>query len=99
VAVLIHAGSPHDSKLFPEVVNDLEHRKVLRARDTVICDKRYSSSVHLGGHGNASRFLIGRSLICCVRRVHATQVDEQNLQGFLEWGMVVILSSYFDLRP
>lgn len=41
VAILIPAGSPHDSKPFPEVVNDLKRRKVLRVGDTVICDKGY----------------------------------------------------------
>jgi len=41
VAFLVHAGSPHDSRLFPEVLDDLKHRKVLRAGDTVICDKGY----------------------------------------------------------
>lgn len=41
VAFLIHTGSPHDSKLFPEVLGDLKRRKVLRAEDTVICDKGY----------------------------------------------------------
>jgi len=41
VAVLIHAGSPHDNKLFSEIMNDLKRREVLRVGDTIICDKGY----------------------------------------------------------
>jgi len=39
VAFLIHTGSPHDSRLFPEILEDLKRREILRAEDTVICDK------------------------------------------------------------
>ncbi len=41
VAFLIHSGSPHDTHLFPEILDDLKRRKVLRSGDTVICDKGY----------------------------------------------------------
>jgi len=41
VAFLVHAGSPHDSRLFPEVLDDLKRHKILRPEDTVICDKGY----------------------------------------------------------
>ena len=41
VAMLIHAGSPNDSKLFPEVMDDLKRRKVIRDGDIVVCDKGY----------------------------------------------------------
>lgn len=41
VAFLIHPGSPHDSRLFTEVPDDLKRRRILRAEDTVIADKGY----------------------------------------------------------
>jgi len=41
VAFLIHPGSPHDSRLFTEVLDNLKRRRILRAGDTVIADKGY----------------------------------------------------------
>ncbi|MDD5420467.1 MAG: transposase [Methanomicrobiaceae archaeon] len=41
VAFLIHPGSPHDSRLFPAIPDDLKRRRVIRAGDRVICDKGY----------------------------------------------------------
>jgi hypothetical protein len=43
VAILIHSGAPHDSKLFDEVLENLRQRRIIRKGDTIIFDKGYYS--------------------------------------------------------
>lgn len=43
LAFLIHEGSPHDSKIFTEILEELRRRRLLRRGDTVIMDKGYYS--------------------------------------------------------
>lgn len=43
VAILIHAGAPHDSKIFDEVLKNLQQRRIIRKRDILIFDKGYYS--------------------------------------------------------
>ncbi len=43
LAFLIHEGSPHDSKIYPEILEELRRRRLIHRGDTIIMDKRYYS--------------------------------------------------------
>lgn len=43
VIILIHSGSPNDSKLFNEILKELKKRNIIREKDTLIFDKGYYS--------------------------------------------------------
>ncbi len=43
LAFLIHEGSPHDSKIYKEILGELRRRRVMRRGDTIIMDKGYYS--------------------------------------------------------
>lgn len=43
LTILMHRGSPHDSPLFNEVLQDLKRRRITRPGDRVVCDKGYYS--------------------------------------------------------
>jgi hypothetical protein len=38
---LLYPGSPNDSKLFDDIVNELLRRRVMRKGDTVVLDKGF----------------------------------------------------------
>ncbi len=41
VAILIHSGAPHDTKIFTEIMENLQKRRLIRKGDTVIFDRGY----------------------------------------------------------
>ena len=41
VAILIHSGAPHDSKIFTEIMENLKKRRIIRKGDIMIFDKGY----------------------------------------------------------
>ncbi len=43
VAIIIHPGAPHDSKIFSEIMENLRKRRIIRKRDTLIFDRGYYS--------------------------------------------------------
>ena len=43
VAILIHSGAPHDSKIFDEIMRNLQRRRIILKGDTIIFDKGYYS--------------------------------------------------------
>ena len=43
VASIIHAGVPHDSKLFSEIMENLLKRRIIRKNDTIIFYRGYYS--------------------------------------------------------
>ena len=43
VAILIHSGAPHDSKIFDEVLENLQKRRIIQKGDTIIFDRGYYS--------------------------------------------------------
>jgi hypothetical protein len=43
LAILLHRGSPHDSPLFDEILNELKRRRITRPGDLIICDRGYYS--------------------------------------------------------
>ncbi|MDP2835553.1 MAG: transposase [Methanobacteriaceae archaeon] len=43
VAIMIHSGAPHDSKIFTEVMENLRKRRIIRKKDTIIFDRGYYS--------------------------------------------------------
>lgn len=43
VMILFHPGSPNDSKLFDEIMEEARRRKIIRQKDTIIFDKGYYS--------------------------------------------------------
>lgn len=43
VAILIHSGAPHDSKIFTEIMDELQRRRIIRKRDIIIFDRGYYS--------------------------------------------------------
>jgi hypothetical protein len=50
LAILIHAGSPNDAKIFDEVLNELKKRRILRKGQIIIEDKGfYSANNYLTG--------------------------------------------------
>ncbi|MBM4240231.1 MAG: transposase [Euryarchaeota archaeon] len=43
LAFLIHEGSPHDSRIYEEILEELHRRRIMRKGDTIITDKGYYS--------------------------------------------------------
>ncbi|SCG85862.1 transposase [Methanobacterium congolense] len=43
VAILIHSGAPHDSKIFAEIMENLRKRRIIRKGDIILFDKGYYS--------------------------------------------------------
>lgn len=43
ISMLIHSGSPHDSKIFDETLNELKRRKLFTKRTIILFDKGYYS--------------------------------------------------------
>jgi len=43
LAFLIHEGSPHDSRIYPEILEELRRRRIMRKGDIIITDKGYYS--------------------------------------------------------
>ena len=43
VSILIHSGAPNDAKLFDEIMENLQKRRIIRKGDTIIFDKGYYS--------------------------------------------------------
>jgi len=41
VAILIHSGAPHDTKIFSEIMENLRKRRIIRKKDTIIFDRGY----------------------------------------------------------
>ena len=41
VAILIHSGAPHDTKIFNEIMENLRKRRIIRKKDTIIFDRGY----------------------------------------------------------
>ncbi|CEA12510.1 transposase [Methanobacterium formicicum] len=41
VAILIHSGAPHDTKIFTEIMENLRKRRIIRKGDTIIFDRGY----------------------------------------------------------
>jgi len=41
VCFLLHPGSPHDSTIFREIVNELKRRRIAQIGDTIVFDKGY----------------------------------------------------------
>jgi hypothetical protein len=44
LCVLLHSGSPHDSSLFEEIMDELKRRRIIRNGDIIIFDKGYFST-------------------------------------------------------
>jgi hypothetical protein len=44
LAILIHKGSPHDSKIFDEILNDLKRRRILKKGQIIIADRGFYSA-------------------------------------------------------
>ena len=43
VAIIIHSGAPHDSRIFSEIMENLQKRRIIRKNDTIIFDRDYYS--------------------------------------------------------
>jgi len=43
LALLIHRGSPHDSKIFDEILHELKRRKILKKGQLILCDRGFQS--------------------------------------------------------
>ena len=43
VAIIIHSGAPHDSKIFNEIMENLRKRRIIQKNDTIIFDRGYYS--------------------------------------------------------
>jgi len=41
VAILIHSGAPHDTKIFTEYKENLRKRRIISKKDTIIFGRRY----------------------------------------------------------
>lgn len=41
--MLIHSGAPNDAKLFDEIMETLQKRRIIQKRDTILFDKGYCS--------------------------------------------------------
>jgi hypothetical protein len=43
VAIIIHSGAPHDTKIFHEIMENLKKRRIIRKGDMIIFDRGYYS--------------------------------------------------------
>jgi transposase len=43
LAIIIHPGSPHDTKIFDYMMNELKRRRILKKRQLILCDKGFYS--------------------------------------------------------
>ena len=43
VAIIIHSGAPHDSRIFSEIMTNLQKRRIIRKNDTIIFNRDYYS--------------------------------------------------------
>jgi hypothetical protein len=43
VAIIIHSGAPHDSKIFNEIMENIKKRRIIRKNDIIIFDRGYYS--------------------------------------------------------
>ena len=43
VAIIIHSGAPHDSKIFNEIMENLKKRRIIQKGDTILFDRGYYS--------------------------------------------------------
>ena len=43
VSILIHSGAPNDSKIFDEVLQDLQKRQIIKRKDIILFDRGYYS--------------------------------------------------------
>ena len=43
VCMLIHSGAPNDAKLFDEIMETLQKRRIIQKGDTILFDKGYCS--------------------------------------------------------
>ena len=43
VSILIHSGAPNDAKLFDEIMENLQKRRIIEKGDIIIFDKGYYS--------------------------------------------------------
>ena len=41
VSILIHSGAPNDSKIFDEVLQDLQRRRIIKRKDMILFDRGY----------------------------------------------------------
>ena len=41
VSILIHSGAPNDSKIFDEVLQDLQKRRIIKRKDIILFDRGY----------------------------------------------------------
>ncbi len=46
VAIIIRLGAPHDSKIFNEIMENLQKRRIIRKNDTIIFDRGYYSYIN-----------------------------------------------------
>lgn len=43
VSILIHSGAPNDAKLFEEILEELQRRRIIKEKDIILFDKGYYS--------------------------------------------------------
>ena len=43
VSILIHSGAPHDSKLFEEILKELQRRRIIKPKNIILFDRGYYS--------------------------------------------------------
>jgi hypothetical protein len=43
VDILIHSGAPHDSKIFDNILKELQKRRIIRKNDAITFDKWHYS--------------------------------------------------------
>ena len=43
IAIIIHSGAPHDSKIFSEIMDNLQKRRIIKKYDTILFDRGYYS--------------------------------------------------------
>jgi hypothetical protein len=46
VAIIIHSGAPHNSKIFTEIMDNLQKRRIIRKGDILIFDRGYYSHIN-----------------------------------------------------
>jgi transposase len=43
LAILIHSGTPHDTTIFDDMLNELKKRKILKNWQLILCDNGFQS--------------------------------------------------------
>ena len=114
VSILIHSGAPNDAKLFDEIMENLQKRRIIRKGDTIIFDKGYYSyeTYQIGiskykivpfifPRDNFKRNKLNDQLSCPLQAFKKTKkiITEKRLYGNLKHELLKKLDNWKKFKP